>query len=200
MQQNTHLTKEQFVKLACDAHACLELALIAEARINESQDHPMSMPTVSRTTAMMTVLGLGIELKLKALYYKTTSSVHPNTHALVTVYDSLDANIKSQLTDIFNEWTSTFPEGSKLGVASIRSKTVPNSPGNNLQFTGFRGILEFFDHVGLYSRRYSFEDFSYNGWWQVIYPRTLAPLMKKVTEFTNNLADPVFRQDNETHL
>ena len=194
MQQNTLLTKDQFTKLECDAHACLELALIAEAQMNENQGYPMSTATVSRSTAMMTVLGLGIELKLKALYYKTTGSVHPNTHALVTVYDSLDANIKSQLTDIFNEWRSAFPERSELGVAYIRSKTVPNSPSNNLQSAGFRGILEFFDHVGLYSRRYSFEDFSYNEWWQVVYPKTLAPLIDKITGFTNGLANPVFKQ------
>ena len=194
MQQNTRLTKDQFTKLGCDAHACFELALMAEAHINEKQGHPMSTAVISRATAMMTVLGLGIELQLKALYYKTTSSVHRNTHGLGLVYDSLDANIKSQLTDIFNEWRNEFTEGPNLGVAYIFSETVPNSPSNSFQSTGFRGLLEFFDHVGLYSRRYSFEDFSYNEWWLVVYPKTLAPLINKITEFTNDLTDPIFKQ------
>lgn len=37
MQQNTRLTKDQFTKLGCDAHACFELALMAEAHINENK-------------------------------------------------------------------------------------------------------------------------------------------------------------------
>lgn len=194
MQQNTLLTKDQFTKLECDAHACLELALIAEAQMNENQGYPMSTATISRSTAMMTVLGLGIELKLKALYYKTTGSIHHNTHGLVTVYNSLDANIQSQLTDIFNEWVNELPGPQTVAKAYIHSNTLPNPPSNNLQSTGFQGILEFFDYVGLYSRRYSFEDFSYNEWWQVVYPKTLAPLIDKITGFTNGLANPVFKQ------
>lgn len=194
MQRNTRITKDQFIKLECDAHACLELAMMAETHINESQSDPMSTAGISRATAMMTILGLGIELKLKALYYKTTSSIHPNTHALVDVYDSLDASVKSELTDIFDEWVKEFKVPQTIAVAYVHSKEQPSPPNNNLQSTGFRGILGFFDDVGLYSKRYSFEDFSYNKWWKVIYPSTLAPLISRITEFTNNLADPIFEQ------
>ena len=69
MSKDTYLTKDQFTKLGCDAHACFEVASMTETRINGGQYHPMSTAGISLATAMMTILGLSLELKLKTLYY-----------------------------------------------------------------------------------------------------------------------------------
>ncbi len=194
MSNKTLLTKDQFTKLGCDSHACLRIALMTESHIEEIKCYPTSTAGLSLSTVMMTNLGMGIELMLKLLYYKTTNSIHTPTHELVKIYDSLNPSTELELTEIFNDYMSQLQSPQTLAVAYIQSKTQPGVPSMNLQSKGFRSILEFLDSIGLYSRRYSFEDFSYSDWWHVISPKALAPYLNKITEFTNNLPDPAFKQ------
>ena len=123
MNKTISLTKEQFTKLECDAHAFREVARLTAEYMVEIQCHPMSTAYISLSTAMMTNLGLCLELKLRAIHYKTTGSI-PHTHKLVEIYDSFDSeNIRSRLTDIYQECLKDNPTETVVGyVIMVDSK------------------------------------------------------------------------------
>ena len=184
----TSLTKEQFAKLECDAHAFLEVELLARKHLNEIQPSPMSTAYISLATTIMTNLGMGFELKLKALHYKATGFI-PCTHKFVKIYDSLDeGSIKTRLTEIYRECLKDTPDRS-IVMAYVFSKTQP-SPLPSRQVRDFREFLSYLDEIGLYNRRYSFEEFSSREWWTEIRPTFLAQLINRITEFINSLPEP----------
>lgn len=186
--KTTSLTKEQFTKLECDAHAFLEVAQLTREHMNKIQPYPMSTAYTSFSTAIMTNLGMGFELKLKTVHYKASGFI-PHTHVLVEIYDSLDAGtIKSKLTDIYEECLKDTPDRS-IGTAYIFSKRKP-SPTPNPQARNLREFLSYLDQVGLYNRRYSFASFSNHEQWLDIQSAFLTQLINRITEFTNSLPDP----------
>ena len=184
MRKTTSLTKEQFTKLECDAHAFLEVARLTKEHMNQIQPYTMSTAYTSLSTAIMTNLGMGFELKLKAIHYKASGFI-PHTHVLVEIYDSLDAgSIKSQLTDIYEECLKGTPDRS-IGIAYIFSEKRP-SPSPPYQIRDFREFLSYLDKIGLYDRRYSFASFSNHEWWLDIQQGFLKQLIDRITEFTNS--------------
>ena len=187
MSKTTSLTKEQFTKLECDAHAFLQVARLVEEHLSQMQPEPMSTAYISLSTAMITNIGMGFELKLKAIHYKATGFI-PHTHELVKIYDSLDSeSIKSRLTDIYQKCLKDTPP--ELAVAHVVSKGRPRPP-RDFQAPDFRGFLNYLDSISLYDRRYSFENFSNHEWWIVIKQVFFAQLFSRITEFTNSLPEP----------
>lgn len=188
MRKTISTTKEQFTKLECDAHAFLEVARLAEKHPDKIQSAPMSTAYTSLSTAIMTNLGMGLELKLKAIHYKASGFI-PHTHVLVEIYDSLDAgSIKSRLTDIYKECLKAPPDR-PITIAYVFSKKQPNPPPS-YQVRDFREFLSYLDEIGLYNRRYSFENFSNREWWLDIQQAFLKQLINRITEFTNSLPEP----------
>ena len=188
MRKTMFLTKEQFTKLECDAHAFLEVERLTRKHMNEVQPPLMSPKYISLATTIMTNLGMGFELKLKAIHYKATGFI-PWEHEFVKIYDSLDAGgVKARLAEIYKECLEATPDKSIVNTYK-RSKEQP-SPIPSPQIRDFREFLSYLDEIGLYNQRYSFEDFSSREWWKEIQPAFLTQLINRITEFTNSLPEP----------
>lgn len=184
------LTKEQFTKLGCDSHAFFEAAVVLESEL-VSKAHPASTAGRSRATVMMVNFGMGLELKLKSLYYWNNPK-HDQGHSFVSLYDNLDRGMKDNLIRLYQEWLSELKNPHTVAAIYKYSKVKPDQILT--KYHKLRGLLEFLDDQGLYSRRYSFEKFSSRNWWGVISPKAFSGFVNKVTKFTKTLEEPTFKE------
>ena len=179
MSTTIKFTAEQITKLECDSRGFLEASNFAANYIIQSKAVPTSTVHTSMTTVMLTNLGLGFELKLKALFARLGIHI-PKTHILADLFQNLPKQIKSELERIFISGPSY------EFIAHMRSNDKPNRPPSN-PITSFRDFLAYLDEIGLYNRRYSFETYSSQDWWIEIEPKSIFALMNRITEFSNGL-------------
>ena len=194
MSTTRFYTNEQITKLDCDAHVFLEVARLAANHRDKKRAVPGSTAYTSITTAMMTNLGLALELRLKVLHARVKSPI-PYTHELVQLYDKLGESVRSKLTGIYEQflkdWESEEDE-TDIFRAYVTAKETEEEPSQQPQLSSIetlRGLLSYLDDIGLYSRRYSFENYSSHEWWLTAELEFFSLLLSRLTEYTNELAE-----------
>ena len=179
MAATKNLTDEQFTKLECDSYAFLKASKFVAEYIKQREADPMSTVHNSMTTVMFTNLGMAFELKLKALYFKTTGKT-VRGHVLAELFDKLPEHIRSDLQLIFEN-------GPVYELKAYKNAKEPPERPSSSPKEGFRGLLAYLDENGMYNRRYSFETFSSHEWSTEIEPESLFILYSKITEFSNRI-------------
>ena len=198
MQQKISYNEEQTIKLACDAYAFAKASLLVVNHREEIGATVSSTADNSLATAAMVNIGLSLELNLKLTHCKLETPISPkklHTHELVELYDLLGKGPQTQLDALFeNVKTDWMTDGGSHQIfkAYIRSKDVPNVPEPIGDFT-FRGLLAYLDRIGLFLKRYSFEDFSWKEWWVEPDFGFMAKILDEVAKFADGLAKPVSR-------
>ncbi len=194
MSTTRSYTNEKIIKLDCDAHAFLEIASLAAAYRDRIRAVPGSTAYTSITTAMMTNLGIALELRLKVLHARVKSPI-PLTHELVQLYDSLGESVRLKLTGIYEQFLEDWEreeDETDIFRAYVTAKETEEEPSQQPQLSSIetlRGLLSYLDDIGLYSRRYSFENFSSNKWWLAVELEFFTRLLSRLTGFTNELAE-----------
>lgn len=191
MTLRTHLTTEQSIKLEWDIYTFLDTANIMEMEYKKKSNGlvvnyglGMSMKTV-----IMVNFGFGIELMLKKIHYLTKGTLEKKSevHCLYDIYSNLYDETKSELSFMFNIWRNITDHsmflgmGNKTGVTKITSLSNINNiqPSDEKTYL-LEALLKTFDAHGLYSKRFSYETFSRDKYYEIIYVKPFIPLLNAI--------------------
>lgn len=138
---------QKISRIECDARSFLVTAQLVRGEIKRLPYSTLSGASISLTTAFCVNAGLSLELSLKLLCLKTKGK-HPRSHSLQEISDSLPKHIRSELKAV----EDTMPDYE--GRLFMQSPTPPKQPSN----ATVQSMLELSDSIGLFTRRYLFED------------------------------------------
>ena len=179
----TPLTDTQLDKLVDDADAFFQVAGDVAREIRARGQS--GAPSYSYSTVWMTNLGLSFELKLKAISYLRKHE-YRKTHQLVTLYNDLDSEIRSQLTSMFEKFVQNSLVPNFYDVRWDPSRYEIRTPRSSRSADkSFGELMATFDEIGLFMRRYAFERFNPGKPWIELNPE---PLARLVTEMNSLIA------------
>ena len=195
--------RDQLNKLEQDA-ACF-ISVAENTKYLRDKADPNSLIRLGYATVMQTNFGIGFELKLKSLQFRTKGFYSfRSDHKLVPLFDSLDKKIRDALDFIFERvrpQMGIIQQGSFSGPIILDkdnpSISIPFTVSPVLRLKGFRALLEAFDEIasdqkGMYGRRYSFETYAAKQeLWADISISTL-PLIRMIDKFVETLPEPKF--------
>lgn len=199
----TLTSREQFDKLEQDALCFIHVADITKQLRDKYE--PGSSDYLGYSAVMLTNLGMGFELKLKSLLFRTKGYYETRKdHKLAPMFDRLDNHIQSALDSIFEKVRGVVVNGRAFikGPITISGDnpeyvSPPIPIPETFRTPGFRALLETFDQIGLddqsglYGRRYSFESFTKTSVWSEITIFAL-PLIHLINEYAKTLPEPTF--------
>ena len=130
--------------------------------------------------AMSSNFGMALELKLKCIQYFTLNGILKD-HSLENLFDCLEPTTKDTLSNYYQEWITQCPYEKKF-IKYVHSENQIVEPSIT-PIENFKGLLKFFDEIGLYDRRFAFENFEPNEWEHAVLPSSFQPLINKINGF-----------------
>ena len=129
---------------------------------------------------MSSNFGMAFELKLKCIQYFTLNGIF-HDHVLENLFNCLPKVTQDSLSRYYREWIAQCLYEKKFikYVHSENQIVIPSiTPIDN-----FKGLLKFFDEIGLYNRRFAFERFESTEWSYAVLPSAFKGLIKRLDSF-----------------
>ena len=189
-----NLTDEQINMLVWGAESFYATSLLAEEKFKSlfprlDNLYPLETFGVSKASlyhvyglmdAMSANFGMAFELKLKGIQFFTLKGIL-HDHVLENLFDCLTQITQDVLSQYYQEWIAQCPYEKKF-IKYVHSEDQIVLPSIT-PIENFKGLLKFFDEIGLYDRRFSFENFEPNQWEYVVLPSAFGGLVAKLNDF-----------------
>lgn len=201
MKKPLEWTQDRVTKLAFDARAFLSIAKersdlsvgedllvgLSDSGTYHSRFSPIERE--SQITAMSFNFGVGLELTLKLLHIKSHGQ-YKKGHSYFDLFSDLSVEIKKNLEYLYR-CQAEFPFGLAVGGSPL---TTPESPAQDDRFATLEKSLAYLDSIGLYTARYSSEQFVMGDWQQDLYPLDgWLELLKDILKYSEHVSFPQWR-------
>lgn len=123
--------------------------------------------------------GMAFELKLKCLQYLSTGHI-TETHILPDIYNDIDPVIQDKLSKHYEQWRIQEPYPNAF-IHYARNAVEIELP-SIISLENFVSLLRFFHDIGLYARRYAFENFKPTQWEYVVIPSAFQFLVDRIND------------------
>ena len=97
------------------------------------------------------------------------------------LFDCLEPVTQDALSNYYQEWIAQCPYEKKF-IKYVHSENQTVEPSIT-PIENFKGLLKFFDEIGLYDRRFAFENFEPNEWEHAVLPSSFQPLINRINGF-----------------
>ena len=138
--------------------------------------------------------GMALELKLKCLQYLSTGHI-TETHVLPDIYNDIDTVIQDKLSKHYEQWRIQEPYPDAF-IHYARNAVEIELP-SIVSLENFKSLLRFFHDIGLYARRYAFENFKPTQWEYVVIPSAFQPLVNRINDVITDFGNTPSRTKNE---
>ena len=151
----TQYTELQLIRCSNDAYAFYRAAELMCQDIEKENYRANSIAWVSSMDILMCNLGMAFELNLKLLLLKHEYKVEP-VHPLRKLYERLPFKVREELNTLYKS-----SNGRWCIKAFIHTKTPepPNVSPDERPLNTLEQFLGWLDYIGMYARRYAFENF-----------------------------------------
>ena len=189
-----NLTDEQINMLVSGSDSFFTTSLFAEEKFKSlfprlDDLYPLETFGVSKANlyhvyglmnAMSANFGMAFELKLKCIQYFTLNGIL-HDHSLENLFDCLTQVTQDVLSKHYEEWIAQCPYDKKF-IKYVHSGNQVVLPSIT-SIENFKGLLNFFDEIGLYDQRFAFENFEPNDWEHMVLPSAFEGLIKRINTF-----------------